>query len=457
MKSVFNSAGVPLLFTGKSYLAQTRGAPLKKINATATTEPKPEVSKQTDFIEDKVTSDKFTIVSWGTNNDFPDTANTVIRRIGVLNTGLKFLRNLTIGQGIFPCRVTGFDEAGNEILEIVNDAEVVQFCQSRMVRRYLEKLARDYFKYGAGTVQLLLNEDKSKMVGINTLNALHSRYTEAVNGVIENVVMSGKWPDTPTDIANYEIIPLLDDYDPAAQLLNLKAVNKLSPVYAIAIRDSWSNEEYYSEPIWLSAHNAGWTEIARVVPLFLKKAYENRITLKWHIQIPYAFWDKKFPQSEYDSVDARKTAINTYMDDIEDNLTGVDNADKPIFTFFDINANGKAEEQWIFTPLNGKEGNDENLFTSAAANSEILFSLMINPNVMGAGMPGGVYSGSSGGSNIREGFLVNIANSWIDKQNLLDPLEVYLAFNGITDVQLRFRNTILTTLDTGAGTTKKLS
>jgi hypothetical protein len=82
---------------------------------------------------------------------------------------------------------------------------------------------------------------------------------------------------------------------------------------------------------------------------------------------------------------------------------------------------------------------------------------MINPNVLGAGMPGGTYAGNQGGSNIREAFLVNIANAWLDRQNLLDPLEAFLQYNGVKDVQLRFRNTILTTLDTGAGTTKKLS
>ena len=81
--------------------------------------------------------------------------------------------------------------------------------------------------------------------------------------------------------------------------------------------------------------------------------------------------------------------------------------------------------------------------TSAAANSEILFSLMVNPNVLGAGMPGGSYAGNQGGSNIREAFLVNIANSYIDRQNILDPLQLYMQFNGAPDdLQLRFRNTI---------------
>ena len=52
---------------------------------------------------------------------------------------------------------------------------------------------------------------------------------------------------------------------------------------------------------------------------------------------------------------------------------------------------------------------------------------------------------------------MNLANAYIDRQNLLDPVNLYLEAHGVKDVELRFRNTILTTLDTGAGTQKTLS
>jgi len=193
------------------------------------------------------------------------------------------------------------------------------------------------------------------------------------------------------------------------------------------------------------------------VPLFLQKAYANQITWLWHIKIPYAYWEKKYPKNLYKDESARKTMISSEMDEIENALIGEANANKAIFSMYEINAQGKPEEQWIIEPLDNKYKEGDKLVTSAAANSEILFSLMLNPNVMGAGMPGGTYAGNQGGSNIREAFLVNIANAWIDRQTILDPIELMLSYNGIKDIELRFRSTILTTLDTGAGTTKKLS
>lgn len=442
----FNNQGVPLLAYGKKYFAATTGT------------PKPEASKQTEVIEDKTQLGKLEIASWGPANDFPTTAFNTIRSVGVLNTGLKFIRNFTLGQGIFPCRVKDYDDQGNEVLEVINDAELIKFCESRMVRRYLEKLLRDYLKFGVGNVQLIPDEQGKKMVGLHTINAMFCRYTLAKDGVIEQVVVSGKWPDNPSE-DEYEVIDLLDEYEPMEDLMRRKLENQIQGrSFVYAVRDSWSNAEYYSEPIWLSAYLAGWIDIARTVPTYLKRAYQNQITWKWHVQIPYAFWDKKFPKENYDSVRAREDAITDYLDSIEENLTDTDNAEKAIFTFFEINPNnGKAEEQWIIQPLENKYREGDKLITSAAANSEILFSLMLNPNVLGAGMPGGTYAGNQGGSNIREAFLVNIANAWIDRHNILDPLEAYLEFNGVKDVQLRFRSTILTTLDTGAGTSKTLS
>ena len=118
------------------------------------------------------------------------------------------------------------------------------------------------------------------------------------------------------------------------------------------------------------------------------------------------------------------------MDSVEQNLCGPDNAEKPIFSHYAVNEmNGRIEEEWKIKPLENKYQGSDNLPVSAAANSEILFALMVNPNVLGAGMPGGTYAGNQGGSNIREAFLVNIANAWIDRQNILDPIELYIKMN----------------------------
>lgn len=447
---LFNKAGVPLIGYGtRGAFMTTTGVPAQK---PKTTEPK-------DPEQDKTSVDNIYISDWGAGNKFPSAANDIINKVGVLNSGLKFIRNFTIGQGIYPVKVKGYDDKGNEILEIVTDTEINRFAKSRVVRRYMEKAVRDYMKFGCAFVQMIPTADGTKMSGLNTINALYARFAIAdTSGSIAKCVTSGRWPDNPVR-GEYNVYDVLDEYDPLDDLKRRKYGNKIKgKSFIYSIKDSWSNNEYYSAPVWYSAYLSGWVDIALSVPTFLKKAYENQITWKWHVQIPYAFWDKKFPETDFATTELRKAAINDYMDVIEDNLCGTANASKPIFTMFEVGPNGKAEEQWIIEPLNNKLDNTQNLVTSAAANSEILFSLMLNPNVLGAGMPGGTYAGNQGGSNIREAFLVNIANAWLDRQNILDPLEAFIRFNGADeDIEWRFRNTILTTLDTGTGTQKTLS
>ena len=447
----FNKSGVPLIGYGNRGLyLSTMGAPEQKpknIAAPLQTDP------------DKTSIENFYVSDWGAGNNFPHFADNIINSVSVLNSGLKFIRNFTLGQGIFPVTVEGFDDNGNEVLKPVADQNIRAFANSRMVRRYLEKATRDYLKFGPAFVQLLPNAEGSQLVGINTINAKYCRLTVAnTNGTIEKCIVSGKWPDSPSAL-DYSIHDVLDEYDPEADLKRRQYAKGIKGKSFIqVIRDSWSNNEYYSSPIWHSAYTAGWIDIAKAIPSFLKKAYMNQITWKWHVQIPYAFWDRKFPESEFPDVALRSQAISKFMDEIEENLCGTANANKPVFTMFEVGPTGKTEEQWIITPLQNKLSSEQDLISSAAANSEILFSLMVNPNVLGAGMPGGAYAGNQGGSNIREAFLVNIANAWLDRQNLLDPLETFVRFNGAPqNMEWRFRNTILTTLDTGAGTKKTLS
>jgi len=453
MEIQFSNKGIPLMMASTKVFAQTTGSPLvdqkKEINKTVNTS----TDQNFETVEGNIK-----LLSWGSSNNFPQWADGIISSTSVLNSGLKFIRNFTLGQGVFACKVVGYDEDGNEILEAYPDKTAQELVDHPRIRRYLEKAARDYFKFGSCCVQLIPDLKGEKIIGLNPINAFFTRLSERdIKTGEEKCVVSGKFPDTPSK-DEFEVYDVLLDYDPMLDLEIRKFNKKKIEKVVVAVRDSWSNKDTYSEPVWMSAYAAGWVDIAKSVPAYLKKVFKNQATWKWHIQIPYSFWDKKFPESLYSDVKKREDAINDFMDDIETNLLGNENAEKPLFTHYALNdLNGKIEEEWKITPLDNKSKEGDKLVTSAAANSEILFALMINPNVLGAGMPGGTYAGNQGGSNIREAFLVNIANAWVDRQNLLDPVQLMLRYNGYEDISLRFRNTVLTTLDKGSGTQKKLS
>jgi hypothetical protein len=443
-KVLYNNDGVPMLAYGSTFMMSVEGSPV------ATPVPADDLN---------LDINNYRISPWGADNKFPNDAVEVIGKTPVLNTALKFNMKNILGQGVFPVKVIGYNDDGTEQYEVVNESEVLSFLNSRMVRRYLQTALRDVLKFGTCFPELIFSKSYDKIVGLHTINAMYCRYLEMKNKVIGQVMVSGKFPELSTDKADYSVVPLLNSIDPASDLLERKAEFKKKKQSVIfPLNDPWANDIYYPLPDWWTAKLAGWTDIANKVPTFLKKMYENQISWKWHIKIPYNYWKKRYPENQYKDKVKRQELINADIDALEQTLTGSENASKSIITMFEINASGKAEEQWIIEPLDNKYKADDKLITSAAANSEILFSLMVNPTVLGAGMPGGSYSGNSGsGSDIREAFLVNVAMAWIDRQNILEPIETILEFNGFKDIELRFRNTILTTLDTGGGTSKVVS
>ncbi|MDT8392926.1 MAG: hypothetical protein RQ761_03720 [Bacteroidales bacterium] len=446
MELIQNSEGVPLI--GFSY------------NALVTTIGSPSSASAAPPNEDPESFDGKKVYPWGEGNTFPSDAELLIRKSTVLNSGLKYKLQAILGQGIFPARVSGYKDDGTEILEIIDDPDVQKLLRSRKIRRYLTLGTRDILKFGNSFPEFIFNEDGSRITGINIINAKHCRWGEMVKGVIKHLYVYGNWKDgTPSKKGSYKELRVLDIFDPLADLISLREDKKLAGKSVIfPLRDEFSNNDYYPLPDWYSAKEAGWVEISSKVPSFLKKVYENQISWRWHVKIPYAYWDKRFPKTEFKDVKKRSELMNAEMDMIEQSLTGDENAAKALFTHFEVNHQGKPEEQWIIEPLDNKFKSEHQLIESAVADSNILFSINVNPTIMGAGLPGsGPYAGKTGGSDIRESFLVNVALAWLDRQMILDPIECMLEFNGIEDVEIRFRNTILTTLDSGGGTKKVVS
>ena len=151
------------------------------------------------------------LLSRGSDNGFPQRADKIITATGVFNTALKFVRNLTLGQGIHACRITGYDDDGNEMPEPYPDGAVNGLLSGRPVRCYMERTLRD-LKFGSSAVQLLPNTDGSKIVGLNPLNAYSRRLSERDGESNERCAVSGKWPEYP-GAGEFTLMDVLPEYD----------------------------------------------------------------------------------------------------------------------------------------------------------------------------------------------------------------------------------------------------
>ena len=390
---------------------------------------------------------------WGDLNNYPDIIyNNYISKSTVLRSAINFRKQVTAGQGLFAVNLTDIGPNGNEILELSSDKEAKLFVRSRNARRYWINFFHQIYSYGIAFVEIVLNEPGTKIISLNIQRAGDCRLTEMKNGVIEYCLLNGDWFLRP--LQPDALVPVLDSYDPLYDLKSRKGKERKF-ILPIRLDDEC---HYYGTPSFESARQAGWLDVAISVPDYLKNMFQNQMSLKYLVRIPYSYWDKKYPKGIYKDNVTRQELIDAELDAFEDELTGTESAMKTFITHFEVNQQGKAEEKWDIEVIEDKFKNDMYLPHSAAANSEILFSMGVNPSVLGAGLPGGPYAGNSGsGSDIREALLVNVALSWADRELGLDPLYLMRDFNGWNpETEFRTINTILTTLDTGAGTGKTL-
>lgn len=442
MKILFNNEGSPMMMSGAVFFGSTIPATTKPINEKR---------------DDKFKFLDVEYATWGDSNNYPDEAELLINKTSVLKTGLNYKCRCCYGQGVVPVKVEGFDENNNEIFKPLKDMDLLSYLRGITFRNYHTGAFRDLIKFGNYFPLFIFNIKGDKIVRVETLNARHCRISIDKNKLL---VFGDFANSTPSKSSDYRLYEMLDENDPLYDLMWRKDTGKLKGK-AIAfprIKNYFSNNDYYATPDWESAHKSGWIDIAHKIPSFLNKAYENAMSLMWHVQIPANYWEMKFPKSQFKSVEERKTMIQEYMVDFEKQLTNIENANKSLFTQYYIDESGKRNGEWIIERLDSNIKAEERLSTSAAANSEILFSLMVNPSVLGAGMPGGPYSGNAGsGSDIREGLLVSMILSHIEKQAVLDPVECMLQFNGYKDVDIKYRNITLTTLDKGKSIEEKLT
>ena len=408
-------------------------------------------------LDDRFSFRKREYATWGETNCFPDDAEKTIRSTSVLQTGLNYKARCCYGQGVVPVKVAGFDENNNEIFEPVQDRDVLNYLRGLSFRNFHTAAFRDLIKFGNAFPLLVFNNAGDKIVRAQILNARHCRISVDKT----KLLVFGDFKNSAPTEEETQVYEMLDEADPFYDLQWRRDTGKLKGLKAIAfprISNYFSNNDYYAAPDWQSAQESGWIDIAHKIPEFLNRAYENAMHLMWHVQIPHTYWEKQFPKSEYKNVEQRKQLIQDFMDKFEKELTDTKNANKSLWTQYYIDESGRVNGDWKITRLDSEIKADDRLSMSAAANSEILFSLMVNPSVLGAGMPGGPYSGNAGsGSDIREGLLVSMILSHIEKQAVLDPVELMFEFNGIHDIELKYRNITLTTLDSGRNTQESLT
>lgn len=398
-------------------------------------------------------------IPWGLTDDFPAQVAKLIRKSTVGRAGLQLLTKSIYGQRTITYRVKEITGSGKEVIELVTVPEWEEIKRRSNFDMLRLGLTQDYAYYGIVFPQVRFNGNKSGIWAFDHHKSSHCRLApaDAKTGLIPKVFVSGKFPNV--NAKDCQQIPVIDGirfYDQIQSIKSdLKEFKYVIPLY-------WPDvlNDYYPVAYWDSARESGQLDIATSIPAYKKALFKNQMSLKYDIQIPMEYLEDMYKDWKTKSVEEQDEIIDELYNEIVENLTGAENAQKALLSFYRTGKDGKPMGQWIIKTIDDKMRNDAYLPDAAAANSEVLFSMLINPATIGQGNTGGNYSGGSnnGGSNIRESGLQLRSLLKADRDIVYGFFNFFKEYHGIDpQIQIGVQDMVLTTLDEGKGTEKVVS
>ena len=362
---------------------------------------------------------------WGDDNLFPQNVLADLEKNSVALRALDKRKRVHFGRGIVAYREKTLPD-GTKDREIVKDPEVVEFFRVNQLNRRWIDLIFSLEVFANGWVEMITNKGKDKINRIFVKDPAYCRL-QKMNELkkIINLYYSAQWEYNPAvDGSDVVTIPMFDwgkfNFDARTY-----ADGKF--IYPVFYRSF--NKSYYHTAIWNSVRVNKWMDIANKVPVLKAAIMKNQMTIKYHIQIPDDYFTQRYPSPDYtrEQQEAKRLEV---LEDMNKFLADVENSGKAFVTFaFYSKVKQDYLTGWKIETIDNKLQDSAYLPDSQAANSEILFSIGVDPTLIGAGLPGGKL-GAGSGSDKREAFWMLNADMGADRTVSLEPLYFIRDFNG---------------------------
>lgn len=362
---------------------------------------------------------------WGDDNLFPQNVLEDLKKNDIAAPALRKRQRVHYGRGIIAYRDGAPDQNGDPKREQVKDQQVLDFFRINRINFQWPDLIFSLETFYNGWLEFITNKGQDQINRVFTKDPAYCRMAKIDEKTykIASLYYSAQWERRP-DIDNKEkvvTIPMWDDdkYD---------GTRYADPKFIKHLFYRTFNTSYYHLSEWNAVRANKWMEIANKVPQLKAAIMKNQMTIKYHVTIPYDYFEKKYPAPDY-TPQAREKKIQEVLDDLNDFLSDVENSGKSFvsFAFYDKVAQ-KLQEGWKITPIEDKLQDGQYLPDSGAANSEILFAIQVDPCLIGSGIPGGKL-GAGSGSDKREAYWGLNADMGASRQISLEPLYFIRDFN----------------------------
>jgi len=398
------------------------------------------------------TDDDGKIAKWDANNDFPQKVITDVRKDPEIGTLLNKQARLLYSGGLIWGKIKVM-EGGKEImtpLEDSSNAEIKDWMRKSAIKRYLIEAATDLFWFGNIFPEIVLQADRKKVVQLCVQSAEECRWErQNSKGIVENCYINANFPEG--DEKTSQKVPVIDPYYDAAAFLQA-STKGFNYIYPLSYPSPGST--YYQLADWNSIRESGWLDVSRAIPKFKKNLLERQMNIKYHVEISDQYWPIKYPNWQSLSVEEKNKIRETELTTFAGIMSGAERAGNSLITAFKTDFGfGKEYSMWKITVIDDKikqgqfleEGKDASLYKMSA--------IGLHPALIGT-MPNNGMGGA--GSNIREAYNLHMLSIRAHQDIILEPLnDLIKYYNGWDEeVEFRFRNSFMNTLDKGEETTQ---
>lgn len=344
--------------------------------------PAPTLKAPPKLIDTDINNTKW--APWGDDDQFPQRLNQKLDYLGVVKSALDVNSAMHYGGGI-----AWFTDEYTEDGKILRKAKKVdgwkKWCRNTGFDVVMGEVIESLEQYYIAFPVITLNSDGT-VASVYLLDTPRCRLgLRNKQGRIEHVFYN---VDPSVSLEAADDLPVFHPAFP-------KKYSQF--VYPVQYRTF--GKLYYPEPNYYATFRAGWADVSIQVAKFMKNAYTNMMSLKYHLKIPvstlrarYKDWDQKEEKEQQQLLLDFKTLI-------DDHLAKPENAGKAIFSVYDDVTDGKTVE---IEAIKNFFDSSKELPSNIAGNSEMLFALGTDPAMVGLNNPGGKDLNGSGGSDKRE-------------------------------------------------------
>ncbi len=350
--------------------------------------------------------------------------------------------------------------------EVLEDEipEIFEFMENNDYEQIRMEIADDLAIFNDAYIEYLFDRnEKPRLVQVKSKEATCSRISEldGNSGKSEWHGYSAEWhKGTATDVI---ATPLLNRQ---AALFDLKIRMGLLPNdegekktvddrnFIHNLRINTPGRFYYSRPYWWSVFASGWYDFSSAIPVYKRALIKNQMALRYIVYIKETFWEKLYKGMLLTDDKAKKDARKKFLEDMENFLSGEENAGKGFVSEFRYDKiKGFEDKDIIISQLDNKQQlGGEYIEDSEEVSNTLCYAMGVHPSIIGASPGKGK---NINGTEARELFTIEQAMMKRYQELTLQPLYVAKIMNGWPkDVFFSVVNCQLTTLDKGTGAIK---